>query len=91
MTNRQRTWKRHLTLATLFLVAALGAAALVPTSADALFSLGVCVYYSDATYSTVVGARGNGCCGEVINWGVTTPYRRCEALNCLDVLCPFLE
>ena len=36
----------------------------------------------------VVGARGTGCCGEVISWGVTSKYVRCERLYCLDVLCP---
>jgi hypothetical protein len=48
----------------------------------------VCAYYSNATYKTVVGARGTGCCGEVISWGITTKYVRCERLYCLDVLCP---
>jgi len=49
----------------------------------------VCVYYNNANHSKVVGARGTGCCGEVINWGHTTPYVSCERLYCLDVLCPF--
>lgn len=49
----------------------------------------VCSYYKDASYRKVVGARGTGCCGEVINWGVITPYYRCEKIYCLDVLCPF--
>ncbi len=56
--------------------------------ADALFGPGVCTYYSDAKYKTVVGARGTGCCGEVISWGVTTKYVKCQVLYCLDVLCP---
>jgi hypothetical protein len=49
---------------------------------------GVCVYYSDDTFSEVVGARGTACCGEIINWGVTTKFKRCEQVYCLDVLCP---
>jgi len=49
----------------------------------------VCSYYKDATFRKVVGARGTGCCGEVISWGITTKYVRCERLYCLDVLCPF--
>lgn len=49
----------------------------------------VCAYYSSGSYTTVVGARGTGCCGEVISWGVTTKWKRCERLYCLDVLCPF--
>lgn len=48
----------------------------------------VCAYYSNASYTTVVGARGTGCCGELISWGVTSAYKRCERLYCLDVLCP---
>jgi hypothetical protein len=48
----------------------------------------VCAYYSDATYTTVVGARGTGCCNSTINWGITTPYKRCERLYCTDVICP---
>jgi hypothetical protein len=50
--------------------------------------LGVCTYYSDATFTTVVGARGTGCCGEVVNWGIITPYRKCQNIYCLDVICP---
>ena len=49
----------------------------------------VCIYYSNGSYSTVVGARGTGCCGEPISWGMTTKFVRCERLYCLDVLCPF--
>ena len=49
---------------------------------------GVWVYYSNGTYTTVVGARGTGCCGEVISWGVTTKWKKWERLYCLDVLCP---
>ena len=41
---------------------------------DAVFFNGVCTYYKDATYKKVVGARGTGCCGAVINWGVTSAY-----------------
>jgi hypothetical protein len=48
----------------------------------------VCSYYSDATYRTVVGSRGTGCCGEPINWGVTTAYKKCRVLICTDQICP---
>ena len=48
----------------------------------------VCSYYSDATFTTVVGARGTGCCGAPINWGITTPYKKCERLYCPAVVCP---
>jgi hypothetical protein len=55
---------------------------------DALIGLGVCTYYKDATYKKVVGARGTGCCGTVINWGVTSAYKKCETLYCTDQICP---
>ena len=60
-------------------------------SADAIVIAGpsICSYFKDATFKKVVGGRGTGCCGEVFNWGIITPYVRCERLYCLDVLCPF--
>jgi hypothetical protein len=48
----------------------------------------VCAYYQDATYKKVVGARGSGCCGEPISWGVTTAYKRCQVLICTQQICP---
>lgn len=48
----------------------------------------VCAYYSSGTYRTVVGARGTGCCGEPISWGITTKWVRCERLYCTQVICP---
>jgi hypothetical protein len=64
--------------------------ALTPTNEAVVFppGPGVTVYYSNASYTTVVGARGSGCCGEVINWGITTKYKKFEKLYCLDVPCP---
>ena len=55
---------------------------------DAIFFNGVCTYYSNATYKHAVGARGTGCCGEVINWGVTSAYKKCENIYCTDQICP---
>jgi hypothetical protein len=49
---------------------------------------GVCTYYSSKTYKTAVGARGTGCCGAIINWGVTSAYKKCDTLNCTDQICP---
>jgi hypothetical protein len=57
-------------------------------SAEAVAGPNVCAYYSDATYTTVVGARGTGCCGAVINWGITTAFKKCERLLCTDQICP---
>ena len=54
----------------------------------ALAAPGVCTYYSSATYQTAVGARGTGCCGTVINWGVTSAYKKCQTLYCTQQICP---
>lgn len=48
----------------------------------------VCSYYNNAAHSTVVGARGIGCCGSIISWGVTSKYSVCQPLYCTDVICP---
>jgi len=61
--------------------------AFAPSDAEAA-CWGVTVYYNNAAHSQVVGARGTGCCGEVINWGTTSPYHECEVIYCLDVICP---
>lgn len=60
------------------------------TSAKAIVIAGpsVCVYYSDAKMRTAVGARGTGCCGSVINWGVVTSFKKCERIYCTDQVCP---
>ena len=50
--------------------------------------IGVCTYYSSANYKTAVGARGTGCCGSVINWGVVTAYKKCSTIYCTDQICP---
>lgn len=85
---RKLTAPVALTLALLIGVTAFAAVAFTPAPAEAL-CFGITVYYSDATFTEVVGARGTGCCGEVINWGDTSPYSRCERLYCLDVICPW--
>jgi hypothetical protein len=55
---------------------------------DAVFGPSVCTYYSSANYKTAVGARGTGCCGTVINWGVTSAFKKCETIYCTDQICP---
>jgi hypothetical protein len=73
-------------------VLALGAAVFFASmpSSDAVIVVGpgVWVYYSSASYTTVVGARGTGCCGSVINWGITTKWKKFEKIYCPDVVCP---
>lgn len=73
-------------LAVAFVCAALiGVLAIEPAEAAAQR---VCFYFSDATKSEVVGARGIGCCGEVIDWGIVTRFKQCEELNCPHEICP---
>jgi hypothetical protein len=79
---------KRVLLAVLVAVIAVGIYVAAMPKADAIAGPGVCTYYGDAKYKTVVGARGTGCCGEVISWGVTSKYMKCERLYCLDVLCP---
>ncbi len=59
-----------------------------PVSAVVIAGPHICVYYSDSTRTTAVGARGEGCCNSVISWGTTSSFVRCERLLCPDVLCP---
>lgn len=71
-----------------FASAAIYVASLTPAKAIVIAGPGVCVYYSDAKMKTVVGARGTGCCGSVINWGVVTSFKKCEQIYCTDQVCP---
>lgn len=65
-----------------------GIASYVATVPDSKAISGLCTYYSTAKYKTVVGQQGTGCCGAVISWGQITPYRKCDTVYCLDVVCP---
>ena len=87
--RRIRTFLNVKSVVAALVVAAAGAiyVATLPKT-DAIAGPGVCVYYSSKTYKTAVGARGTGCCGSVINWGVTSPYVKCETLYCTDQVCP---
>jgi hypothetical protein len=80
--------KLWLACAALAVVAAIGIATIPDSDAVVVVGPGVWAYYSNATYTTVVGARGTGCCGAPISWGVTTPYKRFHRIYCLDVVCP---
>jgi hypothetical protein len=77
-------------IALVVLAAAFAAWVLATPSAGAIVVAGpgVWVYYGDATYMTVVGAQGTGCCGQVINWGIKTKWKKFEKIYCLDVPCP---
>ena len=52
---------------------ALGAMVSVP-SLDAASN---CTYYSDATYTTVVGQYGYDCCNNYVSWGKTSSFYVC--------------
>jgi len=68
-------------------IGAMGYVSLLPQS-HAMPSPGVCTYYSNAKFKTVVGQQGTGCCGEFISWGQITQFRKCEQVYCLDIVCP---
>lgn len=91
MRNGLRRLGPRLALGALLAVVAFGVYAATLPAANAVVIAGpsVCSYYSNASYHHVVGARGTGCCGETISWGVTTPYVKCQRLYCLAVPCPF--
>jgi hypothetical protein len=74
--------RRRLLFACLLLIVAVSASAIV------IGGPGLCRYYSDNTYTTVVGTRSTGCCGGVTTTGTVTPYVRCERFYCPDVICP---
>lgn len=82
--NRPRVLLAVLAVAFVF-VALIGALTIEPVEAA---QQGVCFYFSDRTKTELVGARGTGCCGEVIDWGIVTLFKQCEELNCPHEVCP---
>ena len=82
-------FNKKVLLAVLLAVICVGIYVAAMPKADALAGPSICTYYSDAKYKTVVGARGTGCCGEVISWGVTSKYVKCQIIYCPMNLCPF--
>lgn len=86
----QTASRRRLLFACLLLVAVAATGLIAEGSASAIVIGGpsYCRYYSDGTYTTQVGTRAVGCCGEVSTTGTQTPYARCERLYCPAVICP---
>lgn len=39
---------------------------------------GNCIYYSNASHTTVVGKFGKDCCNNTIAWGYRTSYYQCS-------------
>ncbi len=92
MSNRVTPATRRRIVLALLLLAAVAAVGLTaPRSVSAIGLPGYCQYYSDATYTTVVGSRSIGCCGQVTTTGTVTPYVRCQRVYCPAVVCPVLE
>jgi uncharacterized protein DUF6289 len=71
-----------------FAAASIYVTSLTPAKAVIIDGPNVCTYYSDAKMKTAVGARGTGCCGSVISWGIVTAYKKCQAIYCTDQSCP---
>lgn len=44
-------------------------------------------YYSDATYTNLVGQRGNDCTCNGVFWGITTSFVKSETLCCFVNQC----
>lgn len=86
MSWRARVSRKQMTLLGLLIALALLAGVTVMQAMAPV--PGVCIYYSDSTYTQVVGSRGTGCCGRIISSGIVTEFRRCERLYCPDVVCP---
>lgn len=66
---------RKLVLAILLLAAATFAAGTAPVSEA---SSNNCLYYSDASHTTLVGKFGRDCCNNVFAWGVKTSFSSCS-------------
>ena len=79
---------RSLLLLAIAAIVTLGVLVATAPSAEAISGPAICSYYNNAAHKKVVGARGTGCCGEPISWGITTIYFHCEQLLCPQVLCP---
>ncbi len=90
MSHLRGMLSNRLFLASLAVIVGVGifVATIPTTDAVIVAGPGVWIYYSSPAKTTVVGARGNGCCGSVINWGITTAYKKFEKIYCTDQICP---
>jgi hypothetical protein len=75
MHNSTSTLRNALFAILLLTLFAVGMMASVPT----LDAASNCTYYSDSTYTTVVGQYGYDCCNNKIAWGVKTQFSRCSS------------
>ncbi|HEX4962612.1 MAG TPA: DUF6289 family protein, partial [Thermoanaerobaculia bacterium] len=51
-------------------------------TAEAANQLIECDYYSDATFTVVVGSYDHLCNGQITTWGTRTQYSRCHNEGC---------
>lgn len=79
------TTARKALFAALLLAAALGVTAPVTEAAPPANQL--CTYYDD--FGKVVGQSGYDCCGNKVEWGITTRRAECHQEVC--VWCPPTE
>jgi hypothetical protein len=68
---------RKALLAILLLSVATFAATMPPAGEAA--PAGNCLYYSDASHTTLVGKFGRDCCNNTIAWGVRTSFSSCSS------------
>lgn len=71
-----RTYRKIVLLCLVLGVAAFALATLVAPAIEAA-PAGNCTYYSNGSYSTVVGQYGYDCCNNYVHWGVTTKFKVC--------------
>jgi hypothetical protein len=81
----RHTLRRTALAAAVFTVLALTFLASAPQPANAI-QQGLCTYWSDASRTEEVGQRGYDCCGNPVNWGVTSAYYECVREWC--IWCP---
>ena len=73
-----RTNLRQRAIQFLFLLAVLTVGVLTLRSPESEAApAGNCTYYSNGSYTTVVGQYGYDCCNNRVAWGVKTKFSRC--------------
>ena len=69
-------FRRTILAAVLLVVMGFAIGAFIVTSTQAA-PAGNCTYYSNASYTVVVGQYGYDCCNNYVAWGIKTRYARC--------------
>ena len=81
---------RHISSSTirklLLVLAVVAVATLAAAPVTEAIQNGLCTYYNNAQHSQVVGQRGFDCCGNPVNWGITSSFVFCHQEYC--VWCP---